>query len=188
LSLITERNVTMSFQETRHMVEQNPNEVSEPTINEKPSQANATKKKAASPKKSDNVKAEAPTRKLRRYTPAERADLLATVASETANNKNTLKDTLRKLSLSEQTYYNWKNDARAKPKPAVNIRSKKATDAKPSSSKASLNKSPATRTSGASNELKVLVSLEAENQRLRKSLAEKLRKENAELRKRLGLA
>lgn len=37
------------------------------------------------------------------------------------------------------------------------------------------------------DELADLVQLEEENQRLRKRLAEKLRAENAELRKRLGL-
>jgi putative transposase len=39
----------------------------------------------------------------------------------------------------------------------------------------------------AGDELADLVQLEKENQRLRKILAEKLRAENAELRKRLGL-
>lgn len=37
-------------------------------------------------------------------------------------------------------------------------------------------------------ELKDLVALEAENERLKKLLAERLRKENAELKKKFGLA
>jgi len=122
--------------------------------------------------------------------------LLAAVASETADGKNTLKDTLKKFNIKEQTYYNWKNDAQAKTAKAASG-SKKQAAAKPAKAKASTSKPAATvsapakatssKSSPATDELKALVALEAENQRLRKSLAEKLRKENAELRKRLGL-
>ena len=70
-----------------------------------------------------------------------------------------MKAALKEAGVSEQTYYNWKNQAKENT-PVV---------------------------SHQSDELKNLVELEAENKRLRKELAEKLRTENAELRKRLGL-
>jgi len=70
-----------------------------------------------------------------------------------------VKAALKEAGVSEQTYYNWKNQAKENT-PVV---------------------------SHQSDELKNLVELEAENKRLRKELAEKLRTENAELRKRLGL-
>jgi len=180
------------------MADQNPSEVSEPITTPKPEQAKAAEKKAPAAKKTApkskpaQTTPAAPARKLRRYTPAERSSLLAAVASETAAGK-TLKDTLVKLNLSEQTYYNWKNDVQSKAKASTAKAATKAVppkaaaaktpSAKPSSNKASPAKAPI-----ASDDLKALVSLEAENQRLRKSLADKLRKENAELRKRLGLA
>jgi len=182
------------------MADQNTTEVSEATATPKPEQAKAAEKKTpaakTAPKSKSAAAAAAPVRKLRRYTPEERSSLLAAVSSETAAGK-TLKDTLVKLNLSEQTYYNWKNDAQSKAKPAAAKAATKSAPAKASKPKAaaakapvskpSSAKAPATRAPVASDDLKALVSLEAENQRLRKSLAEKLRKENAELRKRLGL-
>lgn len=179
------------------MADQNTTEVSEPTATPKPEQAKASDKKAPAAKKTaPKSKPAAPARKLRRYTPEERSSLLAAVSSETASGK-TLKDTLVKLNLSEQTYYNWKNDVQSKAKPAAakaatktapaKVSKPKAAAAKAPASKPSSTKASASKTPVASDDLKALVSLEAENQRLRKSLAEKLRKENAELRKRLGL-
>ncbi len=185
------------------MADQNPTDVSEPATTPKPEQAKAAEKKAPAAKKSASkskpaqATAAAPARKMRRYTPAERSDLLAAVASETAAGK-TLKDTLVKLNLSEQTYYNWKNDVQSKAKPATAKAATKAAPVKASKPKPAAAKAPAAKPATAkaapakapiaSDDLKALVSLEAENQRLRKSLADKLRKENAELRKRLGLA
>ncbi|GAA5629252.1 hypothetical protein Brsp05_04551 [Brucella sp. NBRC 12953] len=185
------------------MADQNPSEVSEPITTPKPEQAKAAEKKAPAAKKTApkskpaQTTPAAPARKLRRYTPAERSSLLAAVASETAAGK-TLKDTLVKLNLSEQTYYNWKNDVQSKAKASTAKAATKAVPAKVSKPKAAAAKTPSAKPSSnkaspakapiASDDLKALVSLEAENQRLRKSLADKLRKENAELRKRLGLA
>ncbi|KAB2689222.1 transposase [Brucella pseudogrignonensis] len=185
------------------MADQNPTDVSEPATTPKPEQAKAAEKKAPAAKKSApkskpaQATAAVPARKMRRYTPAERSDLLAAVASETAAGK-TLKDTLVKLNLSEQTYYNWKNDVQSKAKPATAKAATKTAPVKASKPKPAAAKAPAAKPVAAkaatakapiaSDDLKALVSLEAENQRLRKSLADKLRKENAELRKRLGLA
>lgn len=181
------------------MAEQNPNEVTEATTAETAQQTSAPKKKAPAAKKAAAPKAAeaAPAQKSRRLTPAERADLLAAVASETADGKNTLKDTLKKFNIKEQTYYNWKNDAQAKSAKPASGSKKPAAAAKPAKAKAAASKpsaaasapakSASSKSSPATDELKALVALEAENQRLRKSLAEKLRKENAELRKRLGL-
>ena len=74
-----------------------------------------------------------------------------------------MKAALQQAEVSEQTYYNWKNAA--------------GKTAAPAAAKAS-----------SSDDLKALVALEAENLKLRKELAAKLRSENTELRKRLGKA
>jgi putative transposase len=47
-------------------------------------------------------------------------------------------------------------------------------------------KAPATKSVAAADEMADLIQLEEENKRLRKALADKLRAENADLRKRLG--
>lgn len=99
----------------------------------------------------------------KRYAPAERAAILALVAKATENGKATLKAVLQHEGVSEQTYYNWKNAAGK------------------SAARAAI-------TPSAGDDLKALVALEAENLKLRKELAAKLRAENAELRKRLGKA
>ncbi len=126
--------------------------------------AKAPKAKAA-PKA---VKASAATvaapagRQVKRYTPAERASILASVEKATKGGKTTLKAALQHAEVSEQTYYNWKNAAGKTAAPA------------------------AAKASPTSDDLKALVALEAENLKLRKELAAKLRSENTELRKRLG--
>ncbi|ACM31154.1 SyrB2 transcriptional regulator (plasmid) [Rhizobium rhizogenes K84] len=74
----------------------------------------------------------------------------------------TLKDVIKSAGISEQTYYNWKRAVRP-----VDHENKRPIPG--------------------SDEFADLVQLERENQRLRQILAEKLRAENAELRKRLGL-
>jgi putative transposase len=117
------------------MADQNTTEVSEATATPKPEQAKATEKKTpaakTAPKSKSAAAAAAPVRKLRRYTPEERSSLLAAVGSETAAGK-TLKDTLVKLNLSEQTYYNWKNDGQSKAKPAAAKAATKSAPAKAS--------------------------------------------------------
>ncbi|MEL4070090.1 transposase [Ochrobactrum sp. GPK 3] len=99
----------------------------------------------------------------KRYSPAERASILASVAKAMKSGETTLKAVLQQAEVSEQTYYNWKNAA-----------GKTAA--------------PVTVQPSAGDDLKALVALEAENLKLRKELAARLRAENAELRKRLGKA
>ncbi|MEJ5020838.1 transposase [Ochrobactrum vermis] len=118
---------------------------------------------AKSPKatvKAEPVAAQPTERKRNKYTPAQRASILAAVEKATKGGKNTLKAALQQVEVSEQTYYNWKNAAGT-------------TAAAPSKV-------------SSSDDLATLVALEAENLKLRKELAAKLRTENEELRKRLG--
>lgn len=70
-----------------------------------------------------------------------------------------LKDATRRTGITEQTYYQWKKRARPG-RPAMAVQS-------------------------AEDDLASLRCLEAENERLRRLLGEKLRVENADLRKRL---
>ena len=100
-------------------------------------------------------------------TRAKCTSILASVEKATQNGKTTLKAALQQLEVSEQTYYNWKNAAGKTSAPS-------ATKTK--------------TTAGVSDDLKALVTLEAENLKLRKELAAKLRAENEELRRRLGQA
>lgn len=120
--------------------------------------AKATKAAA----KTAPVAAEPATRTVKKYTPAQRASILASVEKATKSGKTTLKAALQQLEVSEQTYYNWKNAAGKTPAP------KGSTTAR------------------ANDDLRTLVTLEAENLKLRKELAAKLRAENEELRRRLG--
>jgi putative transposase len=105
---------------------------------------------------------EAPAAKPRRYSEQERKEKLKLIETQVTESKGTLKDAIKSAGISEQTYYQWKRTA------------------KPVEQKAE-------KPLPAGEELADLVRLEEENQRLRKLLAEKLRAENAELRKRLGL-
>lgn len=116
--------------------------------------------------KSASVAAEPATRTVKKYTPAQRTSILASVEKATKSGKTTLKAALQQLEVSEQTYYNWKNAA----------------------GKTALAAAKAKTTAGASDDLKALIALEAENLKLRKELAAKLRAENEELRRRLGQA
>lgn len=75
----------------------------------------------------------------------------------------TLKDAVGAASISDQTYYTWKKAVAA---PAAGTSS-----------------SPV----AVDDEFDEFIQLEQENRRLRKLLGEKLRAENAELRKRLGI-
>lgn len=112
--------------------------------------------------KAEPVVTQPAERKRNKYTPAQRASILASVEKATKSGKTTLKAALQQVKVSEQTYYNWKNAAGT-------------TTAAPSQM-------------SSSDDLTSLVALEAENLKLRKELAAKLRAENEELRKRLGKA
>ncbi|MBP1885099.1 transposase [Sinorhizobium mexicanum] len=103
-----------------------------------------------------------PAAKTRKYSEPEKSEKLKLIETQVAEGKGTLKDAIRSAGISEQTYYQWKRAAKS-----ADEGGKKPLPA--------------------GDELADLVQLEEENQRLRKILAEKLRAENAELRKRLGL-
>ncbi|AUX79300.1 transposase [Sinorhizobium fredii] len=101
--------------------------------------------------------------KKRGYSDNERAEKLAAIEARTSGGE-TLKAAIKGAGISEQTYYQWKRAGAPVEEPKA---------------KAEANAGLET--------LADLVALEEENQRLRIRLAEKLRAENVELRKRLGL-
>ena len=132
-------------------------EVRPPTA--KKLRSRAPQKAAAEP-----AQPKAPAARPRRYSERERNDKLKLIETQVSEG-NTLKNAIQSAGISEQTYYHWKS--------AAKLGEQKGT------------KDPGPLPAG--DDLAALVELEEENQRLRKLLAEKLRAENAELRKRLGL-
>jgi putative transposase len=106
--------------------------------------------------------AKSPIATSRRSSEQERTEKLKLIEMRVTEGTVTLKDAIKSAGISEQTYYNWKRAVRP-----VDQGNKKPVPV--------------------GDEFADLVQLEGENQRLRKILAEKLRAENAELRKRLGL-
>lgn len=140
-----------------------------PAVVEEPA-AVATKKtraprkaKAPAAAAKPSAKAEAaPAEKRRGYSEGERAALVKQISGQLASGTHKLGEAVKNAGISMKTYYLWKG----KDKPAAK-------------------RAPKAATSG--NDLSDLVQLEAENNRLRALLAEKLRAENLELRKRLGL-
>ncbi|MDX0321573.1 transposase [Sinorhizobium meliloti] len=124
------------------------------------------KRRSRPPQKpaSEPAQSKPPAANRRGHSEPERSEKLKQIETQVSGG-STLKDAIKSAGISEQTYYHWKGAA----KPAVQ---KGTKDPKPLP---------------AGDELAALVELEEENQRLRKLLAEKLRAENAELRKRLGL-
>ncbi|MFS8054234.1 MULTISPECIES: transposase [Rhizobium] len=97
----------------------------------------------------------------KRYSGQDKVEMLGQIDAQLANG-TTLKDAVKSLGISDQTYYQWKKAAKSADK----------VEATPA---------------GEVDDLAEFTELEAENARLRKLLAEKLRAENAELRRRLGL-
>ncbi|MGK9286934.1 transposase [Sinorhizobium meliloti] len=129
----------------------------------KPKRAPSQRKTAAPAKATPNAAtANTPGSKVRKYSADERAEKLTMIQSLLSVGKSTLKDALKQVGITEQTYYNWKKAAQ------------------PASQKTA---EPVSQ----GDDLKDLLDLEEENKRLRKILAERLRAENAELRKRLGM-
>ncbi|QFI68712.1 hypothetical protein EKH55_3838 [Sinorhizobium alkalisoli] len=126
----------------------------------------AKKRRSSQPQKaaSEPVQSKTSAAKRRGYTEQEKSEKLKLIATRVTGG-NTLKDAIKSAGISEQTYYHWKGAAKP-----VEQKDTKSTKPLP-----------------AGDELADLVQLEEENRRLRKLLAEKLRAENAELRKRLGL-
>ncbi|WDZ81963.1 transposase (plasmid) [Ensifer adhaerens] len=125
---------------------------------------NAPKRQGATPgpaRTPSKASTENVTATKTRFGAEEKQAKLAFIEAQVAG-ASTLKDAVKSAGISEQTYYNWKNSVKP--------------DRKPSGGSLS-----------ASDGFAELVEIEAENQRLRKLLAERLRAENADLRKKLGL-
>ncbi|ACP21616.1 probable SyrB-like regulator (plasmid) [Sinorhizobium fredii NGR234] len=120
---------------------------------------------------SEPAQSKTPAAKRRGYSEQEKKEKLKLIETQVSGG-STLKDAIKGAGISEQTYYQWKGAA----KPA-----------EPKAAKSESKDTKSTKPLPAGDELADLVQLEEENQRLRKLLAEKLRKENTELRKRLGL-
>lgn len=118
------------------------------------------------------------TAKRRNYSDQEKAEMLKQIEEKLSQGNSTLKAAVRSTGITEQTYYQWKRAAKAtgQDEPVQAAR-------KPS--RQSDRRKAAPLPTG--DELSDLVQLEEENRRLRKLLAKKLRQENSELRKRLGL-
>lgn len=100
--------------------------------------------------------------RLRRLSDADKLQKIRQIEAAVAGGA-TLKDAVGTVAISDQTYYTWKKAAAA-----------------PTSGTSS---SPV----AVDDEFAEFIQLEEENRRLRKLLGEKLRTENAELRKRLGI-
>ena len=134
--------------------------------------APARPKKAVRPKKAsaEKVSAQAPAPakpKIRGLTDQEKQERVSQIEKDVAGGA-TLKEAVKKVGISDQTFYQWK---KASAKPAGAPTASKTSD-KPVS---------------ADDEIAEFIALEEENRRLRKLVAEKLRAENADLRKRLGM-
>ncbi|RVE81211.1 transcriptional regulator [Sinorhizobium meliloti] len=132
-------------------------EVKAPTAKKKRSQP--PQKAAAAP-----AQPKAPAAKPRRYREQETNDKLELIETQVSEGE-TFKDDIQSAGISEQTHYHSKGAARISAQ-----KDDKGTNLLRSG-----------------DELADLIELEEENQRLRKRLAKKLRAENAELRKKLGL-
>jgi len=99
--------------------------------------------------------------RTKRHTPEEKQAKIGQIESDISNGAMTLKDAVQKAGISDETYYQWKRSAKLA--------------------------EPIMAGSDVSDEIDDLVALEKENLRLRTILAERLRKENAELRRKLKL-
>ncbi|PWE53663.1 transcriptional regulator [Metarhizobium album] len=124
----------------------------------------AAKANKASPRAPKTAAREPAIRKLRRYNADEKATMILAIDADLRDGAM-LKDAVAKVGISDQTYYQWKKAAKASAEPEAQ----------------QVNNSPALE------DLPELAELEAENVRLRTLLAQKLKDENAELRRRLGL-
>lgn len=138
---------------------------SEQSIPARPKKAYRSKKAAG-----EKTSAPAPTvakLKTRGLTDHEKQERVSQIEKDVAGGA-TLKDAAKSAGISDQTYYQWK---KASAKPAVALATPKASE----------------KTVSADDEIAEFIALEEENRRLRKLVGEKLRAENANLRKRLGM-
>ena len=123
--------------------------------------SSASRKTDTGRSQSKKVAAAAKTGKPRRYSDTERAEKLAQIEARTSRGE-ALKAAIKAAEISEQTFYKWKRGSAPV-------------------------ETPQPGKSASFETLADLVALEDENKKLRTQLAEKLRAENAELRKRLGM-
>jgi len=123
----------------------------------------STRGKRSSPNKSATGRVqESDKPRLRRLSDADKLEKIRQIEAAVAGGA-TLKDAVGTVSISDQTYYTWKK--------AV----------------AALTSGTSSSPVAVDDEFAEFIQLEEENRRLRKLLGEKLRTENAELRKRLGI-
>jgi|GEM_PF-1036424 len=151
----------MADDETRTPPDITPTAEAEPTtIAAAKSTSRAKKTGADKPRTATPVAAKSKRRGLTAEEKQQKIDQIEAQVSGGA----TLKDAVKTAGISDQTYYQWK---KALMQPAVQeLTGTAASD---------------------DEEWAEFVALEEENRRLRKLLSEKLRTENAELRRRLGL-
>ncbi|UWU25991.1 transposase (plasmid) [Rhizobium sp. CB3060] len=126
-----------------------------------PKKTSRAKNAAAEKARVDTPKPAKP--RIRGLSDQEKMEKIGKIEAQVAGG-TTLKDAVKSAGISDQTYYQWKKTA-----------AQLVTD---------------TRTVSVSvdDELDEFIQLEEENRRLRKLLSEKLRAENADLRKRLGMS
>jgi putative transposase len=96
--------------------------------------------------------------KIRSLSDQEKLERIGQIDVQVAGGE-TLKSAVKRAGISDQTYYQWKKATAQAPEPSVSD----------------------------DDEFVDFIQLEEENRQLRKLLSEKLRAENAELRKRLGM-
>ncbi|MHA7777885.1 transposase [Roseibium sp. M-1] len=152
--------------------EQHPGQLEPASVSEHSDTTLTSQKSAPSSRSGKSGKRSAPAKAAngQRYSAKEKASKIAQIETRSSEGVN-IKAAIKEAGISEQTYYRWKRNAAPQEEPQKVAPPRKAE-----------------KTSSAELEtLEDLVALEAENIRLRTQLAEKLRAENAELRKRLGM-
>jgi putative transposase len=127
--------------------------------------APAQKKRAARPTTRKPEESKSSSSGFKRLTPEDRLEMQKAIEAQVAGGV-TVKDAVKNAGISDQTYYRWKGAAAPADEHA---KSKRQT------------------TVSAVDELAEFSQLDEENRRLRQLLAERLRAENVELRRRLGL-
>lgn len=126
-----------------------------------PKKASRAKNARAEKPRADSSKQAKP--RTRRLSDQEKLERIGQIEAQIAGGA-TLKDAVKIAGISDETYYQWKKAA-SQPVTQASVASASVDD-----------------------ELAEFIQLEEENRRLRKLLAEKLRAENADLRKRLGMS
>ncbi len=150
----------MADDETQTPPDITPRAEAEPTTMADAKRTSRAKKTGADKPRATSVATKSKRRGLTAEEKQQKIDQIEAQVSDGA----TLKDAVKTAGISDQTYYQWKKAVR---QPAVSELSGPAASD--------------------DEEWAEFVALEEENRRLRKLLSERLRTENAELRRRLGL-